>query len=555
MVGAPLDALLDALAGEVQDSGRLIAEVLQAAAHDRAAAVWSRTPDGWLRRVARIGGDRPGPDRVRGAEALRGLPDVAMVVPVVDGEVERGALTLCHLAGREPVNARELAQARDAAGYVALLLRGPQLEEQLRRRILEASRLSEALAASHERLSYAADLESRRMVADIIAFGGDELAGLRERVRRMQDDRRHLVGGPHSGEAAQAALVELRQVLDGLIDRLRTVVRGIYPHLLHDRGIRAALAELATGLPRALLLRGDLEGVPREVESGLYWPAAAVLQVLADGPATAPVTMALRADGQHATVTMVDPLSTSAAALRGVLPMAHDRLAALGGWLEHEAGTEGLVVRMALPAHLAPTVPATISTGIRSPDGPQGPDTGADLRSRVRRLVHVAAEVVDAQDRQELRRTLARLDQLHAAPGQVAALAGVPEALAVLDEVTRFDQDGWLRYEYDRLRSDAHDLDEVALMHQIRAGALALSRPDAQAALRLLGGHGSTVRARLGLAEAAGPAQLRATAAEQVARWRACAESGAAGPRERAAYRLLARSAEGLLVRIDGGRG
>jgi hypothetical protein len=558
MVGTPssLDALLAAMTtADSKDPGQLLEAVLRDAAGPRAAAVWSRSLDGWLHRAAASGGRVVGPDRVPGTDALRGLPEVALVIPVVDGEVERGALTLGHLPGREPVDASAKAHAREAAGYVALLLRGPQLQEELRQRIDEAGQLSDALTASHERLAYAADLETRRMVADIVAFGGDELADLVERVGQMRDGRHHQWAG--GKDSAPAALGELRRVLDSLIERLRTVVRDIYPYVLHDRGLLAALQELATSLSRPVHLRGDVGAVPREVESGLYWPTAAVLQALtgaAEPAAPAPVTVTLGLDEQHATVTISDPLWAAADAVGGVLPIAHDRLTALGGWLQQETGATGLVVRMALPEHLSPAMPARIATNHRSPVGPPRTDgAAADLRSRVRRLALAAADAVDARDRPAVRRVLARLDEPTNALGQAITpeLAGVPETLAVLDEVTRRDPQGWLRYEYDRLRADAHDLDEMALIHDIRSGALLLPDAEARAALRLLGADGSSAATRLGRPDGDDPDQLRAAAAEQVVFWRAWAEVRAAGPRERAACRMLTRSAEGLLVRVD----
>ena len=558
MVGTPssLDTLLAALAtADSKDPGHPLSAILREVGGPRAAAVWSRSLDGWLHRVATTGGRLVGPDRVPGTDALRGLPEVALVIPVVDGEVERGALTLGHLPGREPVDDREKAQARQAAGYAALLLRGPQLQAELRQRIDEAGQLSDALTASHERLAYAADLESRRMVAELVAFGGEELAELGERVRQMRDGRHHAWAGRH--DTASAALGELRRVLDGLIERLRAMVRSIYPYVLHDRGLLAALQELATSLPRPVRLSGDVGAVPREVESGLYWPTAAVLQALAGTPesataATAPITVTLGVNEHHATVTVADSLG--AESVGGVLPMAHDRLTALGGWLQQEAGDADLVIRMALPRHLSPAMPARIAASPRSPVGPTSVDrAAADLRDRVRLIAHAAAQAVDARDRPAVRRALARLDAPAAAPGAATSseLAGVPETLAVLDEVTRRDPQGWLRYEYERLRASAHDLDELALIHEIQSGALQLPDPDARVALRLLGADGPTASARLGLAEAADPAQLRAAAAEQVVCWRTWSQLGAAGPRERAAGQVLARSAEALLVLVD----
>lgn len=538
-----LDALLGAMANAgTQPPGVVLGAVLRAAG-PRPVAVWARSPDGWLRRVAATPGWPAGPDRVRGTEALRGSPDVAWLTSVVDGEVDRGVLTWGHRPDRAPASTQEQADARDVAAFVALLLRRPQLRAELYGRLAEASRLSKDLAASRERLSRAADLESRRMVTDIMAFGGEELARLRAQAHRLRGRE----GAAHT--ATPAAVLELRQTLDDLIARLRTMARGVYPHVLSDSGIRAAVQELVTTFPRAVRLRGHLADVPKEVESGLYWAAAAVLQALMsrDGPAP-PVQVTLRVDNQHAEVRVVDPRPSGAAQLEDVLPAARDRIAAVGGWLVHDADANGVVVRLRSPVNLAPAVPAMDAMGGR-PAAPEPADAGAELRDQVWGLVMAAVDMAEATDQRALRRVLTRLDQ-PPAPGRATPLAATMEALAALDAVTRREPGGWLRYEYERLRATTHVLDEEELVATIRSGALALPEPDI--ALRLLGADGFSALTRLGLADTADRPAQRAAAADQVTRWRARAESGAEGVRERAAYRLLARSAESLLMRLAG---
>ncbi|QOC92254.1 sensor histidine kinase [Micromonospora craniellae] len=549
-----MDTLLGAVAQTDAELGDAFTGILNAIVGRRPASVWSRRTDGWLHRVADNGDGAIGPDRVLGVDALHSMADVAAVVPALDGEVERGAVVLFHLPGREPLSAWQRVSARDAATFVALLLRGPQLRDHLRRRIDETNQVAAALAASHERLTYAADMESRRIVAEIVSFGGDDLAGLGDQVRRMRQDRRGRAPGTSATPDEQAALAEVRGALDDLIERLRTTVRGIHPHVLYDRGMLAALVELAASLPRAVQVHGDPGGgMAREVETSLYWAAAEVLRALADEAAPGrPVTVRLQVPDGEAVVTVADPGAATLDKLRSVLPAAYDRLTALGGSLAHRTGPDGVTVYLRLPTHLAPSAPPRVVTGCRTAVKSGHTGTPVDLVSRVRGLVHAAVEVVEEDERRRLGQVLRLIEGTGAVaePAPAPPLAGVAEAFAVLDAVTRRDPEGWLRYEYERVRASAHEVNEQMLAHEIRSGTLSMDAPTAVDALRLLGENGTAIPTRLGLAEAATSDEQRVAALRQVARWRGWASSPASGPRAQAAGRLLARSAEGLVARL-----
>lgn len=103
----------------------------------------------------------------------------------------------------------------------------------------------------------------------------------------------------------------------------------------------------------------------------------------------------------------------------------------------------------------------------------------------------------------------------------------------------------------DRIRAEAHELAELDLLDEFEGGESRLPRLVGDAAadvVRLLGAHGQDPRARLGLPEDATDEEVRAAAAEAAGRWRALAEHPACGVRERAAWEVLLRTAEGLLT-------
>ncbi|MFY1632196.1 hypothetical protein ACN27F_02740 [Solwaraspora sp. WMMB335] len=560
-----LDALLGAVRRATPDasSDRLFDAVLETAAGDRSAVVWSRTPDGWLTRVAESGNRLAGPHRIPSAAVLGTMPAVALLMPIVDGEVDRGVLALSQLPGRRPVSNRERQRVGAAIGYLALLLRGSQLDQELRRRIDDAAALSTALAASRERLSTAADVESRRMVGDLITLGGGRLAEIRARVDQLRDQAGGAdLSGPAARQSTLVAIAELRGALDHLIERFRAMARGVYPYVLDECGIVDALRELATTLPRPVRIRGALADVGREVESGLYWAVAAVLPALAVGaPTGRPLLVRLSVDGELATVTVTEPETTSTSPVREMLPAVDDRLAALGGAIGAETSGAELVLRAWVPARLTPVVPAMIAAGPAVwpalPHLVVDTDDGTDLVERTRSLLRAAVEVTDEPDRAVLCELLTMLDReapealLAGAGGDpAAALAVARRVIDRLGKIIRRDPGGWLGYEYERLRANSHELDERLLLRRIRTGALPLTEPQRHVALRLLDTVSRSIPARLGLPEETDPDQQRRVAIEQISWWRSLAEQAAVDPHEQAAYRQLARSAEGLLTRL-----
>jgi signal transduction histidine kinase len=79
-------------------------------------------------------------------------------------------------------------------------------------------------------------------------------------------------------DAARRLLAEARSTTSAALGDLRSVVRGIHPPVLADRGLAGALHALALDMPIPVLVEVDLAGrPPAPVESAAYFAAAECL--------------------------------------------------------------------------------------------------------------------------------------------------------------------------------------------------------------------------------------------------------------------------------------
>jgi len=393
----------------------------------RRAAIWARVDGGALVAVAawpplpEPSGSPPAhpPPTVADLTGLREAPGVDGVAPIVDGEVERGAVTIAK-SGPGSVTAADQALLLDTAACSAVAIRATQLEAELRQRLRRAEELGAELAASRERLAYAGDVERRRITSEILAMTNRLLAGIGDELRQLSD-------GLVAGTPTSADVSALQTSLDELIEQFRTLVRGVYPAALSDRGPRAALDELAVELPRPVLISGE----PRfrlawELEAGLYFAAAAAMQALAGSLLTQPLRVRVEhAEGRIA-VHIDDIAAMSPAQLQFALAGEADRLAALGGGVEWSVASHGTGVIAWVPDQLAPPLDRPVSpppTGdsagpITAPAPPIvragrfTPSEPGSLTTRVRALTRAAsAAYQNTAGGDDLRAAAARLDE------------------------------------------------------------------------------------------------------------------------------------------------
>jgi signal transduction histidine kinase len=256
----------------------------------------------------------------------QGLPDfpgVTMAFEVSHAGERLGALTLAKRPGEAltPVEGRLAAQLAAQAG---LVLRNAGLTEQLKERMAD-------LRASRKRIVEAADAERRRLERNIHDGAQQQLVALSVMTRlaetTMDSDR----------EGARAMVAAAQADAIGALENLRDLARGIYPPLLAEQGLAAALDAQARRSPVPVTVRADgLRRYPQEAEAAVYFCVLEALQNVAKyaGASGAAVTLA-SADGALEFSVADDGagFDTGPGRIGSGLQGMADRLAAAGGGL------------------------------------------------------------------------------------------------------------------------------------------------------------------------------------------------------------------------------
>ena len=128
------------------------------------------------------------------------------------------------------------------------------------------------LRESRNRIVAASEIERRRLERDLHDGAQQRLVALRIRLALAREQ-------VEAGTAGSAKLGELEGDLDEAIQELRDLAHGIFPSLLADRGLLAALRAVALRGPRRVELTGRRVGrYPPEIESAVYYCCLEALQ-------------------------------------------------------------------------------------------------------------------------------------------------------------------------------------------------------------------------------------------------------------------------------------
>lgn len=240
------------------------------------------------------------------------------------------------------VTALDEAVGNTVIMHSAGLLDSPDLVEELRSTMglaLENERLQalaltqlQDLRASQARLIDAGDAERRRLERDLHDGAQQHLVGLLLALRLQQSD----------SDACSGALADAEAELRRAVDDLRELAHGLYPVVLHDEGLPAALRALAE--TRHLTVHGALPArLPLAVETTGYLLVARISTGI---PGRVTVHLALADEALVVDVAASGPIDQ--------LGEVEDRVVALGGRVVRSGGTEG---RSRLTITL-PTAPA-----------------------------------------------------------------------------------------------------------------------------------------------------------------------------------------------------
>ena len=294
-----------------------------------------------------------GPDRTRSAtwpaEADVGEPD--LILPIEHAGEPVGDLSVAKASG-DRLRPTERTLLEDLAAHAGIGLENARLSVDLEHRAEELSAQTEELRRSRERLVTVRDAQRRRLEQELRDGVGDEIAAIRDEIR---DDAARVVADP---DGVRASLDRLSDRATSALDDLREVARGIFPPLLSEEGLAAALGALARRAgpdTRLSVLGGGTEvRYDAPVETAIYFCCVQALQnaerhapgrrvdlTLAHAPGEVSFSVRDRGSGFQ-----VD----HAEAGEG-LQIMRDRMAALGGTLEIESTPgAGTTVTGALPA-------------------------------------------------------------------------------------------------------------------------------------------------------------------------------------------------------------
>jgi signal transduction histidine kinase len=154
-------------------------------------------------------------------------------------------------------------------------------------------------------------------------------------------------------EAARKLFLEARDGIEDALTQLRTVIRGIYPPILADRGLPGAIRALAAGqhIPVTVDISNAESRVPAAVEAAAYFVVAEALTNVAKHSQATEALVSVRRDDDHLRVIVRDNGRGGASETRGSgLAGIRRRVAALDGTTRIDSPTNtGTTLEVDLP--------------------------------------------------------------------------------------------------------------------------------------------------------------------------------------------------------------
>jgi signal transduction histidine kinase len=313
-----------------------MAHIVAAGTGAERVVVWLRVGDE-LRPEASSDGSPPAVAMPVAGHELSALPEADLNMPVVHQGELLGAISV-EMPRDEPLRPAGTQLVADVASQAGLVLANAGLIEDLR--------------ASRQRLVTAQDEARRRLERNLHDGAQQDLVALAIKAQLAD-----ITIDEDPGEAKQI-LGEIRADAAGALENLRDLARGIYPPLLADLGLAAALNAQAGKSPLPVTV--EAAGIGRfgqDTEAAVYFCCLEALQNTAKYAQATQARVCLQAQNGSLCFTVSDdgkgydaqhtPMGS------GLRNMA-DRLAALGGRLEvRSAPTHGTTIT----GHL-PTVPS-----------------------------------------------------------------------------------------------------------------------------------------------------------------------------------------------------
>jgi signal transduction histidine kinase len=312
-----------------------MAEIVRASTGADVAQVWLHL-GGQIRPVASSPSGSPigsaidaGPDELPPFEGRRAFP-------VRDRGELLGALTVS-MPAAEPLSKDGEQLVTDLASQAGLVLRN--------------ARLIEELQESRRRIVTAQDERARKLERDIHDGAQQQLVALSVKLGLAEQ----LVS--RDADKTTALLAELKSDAAGALENVRDLARGIYPPVLADHGLPAALEAQARKSPIAVRLDANGTGrYPSEIEAAVYFCCLEALQNIAKYADAHDARIRLERSNGDLTFEVVDDgrgFDLATAGGSGLMNM-RDRVEAVGGALvvSSTPGT-GTTIRGRIPVERA----------------------------------------------------------------------------------------------------------------------------------------------------------------------------------------------------------
>jgi len=233
---------------------------------------------------------------------------------------------------REDITPIEAQLVSDLAHEAGLVLKNERLTAELSQRLQE-------LTVSRQRLVTAQDAERRRIERNLHDGAQQDLVALKLKLAAAR-------------RTAESDPRRTRQLLEGLVtdvgdavQNLRELARGIYPPILADSGLAAALEAQAARSPlRVEVHAGRIGRYPPETEAAVYFCCLEALQNAVKHAGATVLTIDLEESAGMLRFRVADNgrgIDMAKAGGGSGIQNMTDRVAALGGSLEVGAGPGG----------------------------------------------------------------------------------------------------------------------------------------------------------------------------------------------------------------------
>lgn len=270
-------------------------------------------------------------------QLLPSIPGVSRVVPVRHQGELLGALSINKRPG-EALTPIEDELLKNLGAQAGLVLRNVRLTAELRGRLDEISKQAAELRASRQRIAAAQDAERRRLERNIHDGAQQNLVALTVKLRLATNQAK-------SNPARAAQSVEALQAeTNDALQTLRDLARGIYPPLLREQGVEAALrAQADKMLGRIEVSTHGIGRLDPEVEAAVYFCCLEALQNATKHARASTVRLNLEQENGELRFSVSDDgvgFDQKAASLGLGLQNMKDRVEALGGRLDVDSAPQ-----------------------------------------------------------------------------------------------------------------------------------------------------------------------------------------------------------------------